>query len=95
MANFDCSIILQRLLYETLLWKSVSHKRLLPLLGVVDGPSGPGMVSPLCEHGHSINFLKTMMEKHEPFRWTQSYEAFINRWVGTSPSAPNARLNYL
>ncbi|KAF9511657.1 hypothetical protein BS47DRAFT_1143588 [Hydnum rufescens UP504] len=54
----DNTKVLKRLKREIRVWTRLSHPNIVPLLGFIDEPHGPGMVSPFFAEGTALQFLK-------------------------------------
>jgi len=58
---------LKRLKREARVWKSLMHRNIAPLLGLVSGDSGAGLVSPWYPHGNILQYLqKVSNAQREP-----------------------------
>ncbi|KAF9508174.1 hypothetical protein BS47DRAFT_1303155, partial [Hydnum rufescens UP504] len=56
-----------RLKREARVWKSLIHQNIAPLLGLVSGDSGAGLVSPWYSHGNILQYLqKVSNAQREP-----------------------------
>jgi len=49
---------LKRLRREARVWKSLNHPNIVPLLGLVSGKLGPGLVSPWYSHGNVLQYIR-------------------------------------
>lgn len=72
--------------YEALIWKTLRHARIMPLLGIVkkDQDSSYMMVSPWCYEGSVRSFLNVIVRKDKEFQWGRFYRILVYRWVSTS-----------
>ncbi|KAF9512215.1 hypothetical protein BS47DRAFT_1394499 [Hydnum rufescens UP504] len=49
---------LKRLKREARVWKSLNHANIVPLLGLVSGKLGPGLVTPWYTHGSILQYIR-------------------------------------
>jgi len=48
----------KRLKREARVWKQLDHQNIVPLLGLVSGKLGPGLVSPWYSHGNILQYIR-------------------------------------
>ncbi|KAK7692239.1 hypothetical protein QCA50_003864 [Cerrena zonata] len=67
--------------HEALIWKTLKHKRLLSLSGIIKTDQDYFVISPWHCDGDSRKFLRTMVRDHERYRWGNFYQLFVYRWL--------------
>lgn len=73
---------LQRFRHEALVWSSLSHKYILPLLGVsIDVHCGPCMVAPYMSNGRVARYIRTMRQRGQVVE--SEFPSFANHLVRT------------
>jgi len=57
---------IKRLKREARVWRSLNHRNIVPLLGLVSGKSGPGLVSPWYSYGNILQYIQVPNVRREP-----------------------------
>ena len=73
---------------EALIWHQLDHPHILPLLGIIEDPSGftISMVLPWMENGSLRSYVATMREKRELVG--DAYLTAVETWVCPAVTFP-------